>query len=523
MNIAALLQQQADLQPDAVAIWDSVGGRERATTFASLAHQSAQAAALLSRHGLRAGDAVLILQPMSAELYTALTACFHLGLVAMFLDPSAGLRHVERCCELQAPAAFVASAKAHLLRLVSPALRHIPRQFAIGFAVPGAVPWRAAKALPEMADIAVADRDTPALLTFTSGSTGQPKAALRTHRFLLAQHRVLARTLGLTAGTVDLATLPVFVLANLASGVTSVIPQADLRFPGRIEAGPVLAQMERRGVQTMAASPALLERLVEECERKGLLLNGLRKVFTGGAPVFPGLLQRLGQVCPQAEIVAVYGSTEAEPIAEIALRNIQLDDYESMRGGAGLLAGPAVEEMGLRVLPTRWGEPIGPFTASEFELQCLDAGQVGEIVVSGDHVLTGYLHGRDEEETKFRVADQVWHRTGDLGQLDAQGRLWLLGRASARIVDSRGVLYPFAVECMVSSVPGVRRSALVSLDGKRVLAIDWITQTESALREVERLLAPFGIDAVRSVSIPVDARHNAKVDYPALLARLGKG
>ena len=73
--------------------------------------------------------------------------------------------------------------------------------------------------------------DDEALITFTSGSTGAAKAAVRTHGFLLAQHAVLARDLELQAGEVDLTTLPIFVLANLASGVCSVIPDVDMRAP----------------------------------------------------------------------------------------------------------------------------------------------------------------------------------------------------------------------------------------------------------------------------------------------------
>src|SRR4029077_2703793 len=89
--------------------------------------------------------------------------------------------------------------------------------------------------------------DTPALIRFTSGSTGQPKGAVRTHGFLLEQQRVIEKSLRLVAGDVDLATLPMFVLANLASGVTSIIPPADLRAPGAIDPMPVVRQIREFG------------------------------------------------------------------------------------------------------------------------------------------------------------------------------------------------------------------------------------------------------------------------------------
>ena len=90
-------------------------------------------------------------------------------------------------------------------------------------------------------------------------------------------------------------------------------------------------------------------------------------------------------------------------------------------------------EIEVRILPDKWGEPIGSFTHAELEAQSLPAGETGEIVVSGPHVLGGYLHGRGDSETKFRVNGTVWHRTGDAGYFDDTGRLWLMGRCAVNI------------------------------------------------------------------------------------------
>src|SRR5207248_1266087 len=125
-----------------------------------------------------------------------------------------------------------------------------------------------------------------------------------------------------------------------------------------------------------------------------------------------------------------------------------------------------------RILPDRWGTPIGPFTADEFRAQCLGPDRPGEIVVTGDHVLKGYLNGRGDAEMKFRVGDQVWHRTGDAGRVDEGGRLWLLGRCAARVGEGDGALYPFCVEAAATAWPGVARSAVVAVDGERVLVVE---------------------------------------------------
>lgn len=515
MNLMTLLQAQAQIRPRAAAIIAPDG----APTFLELDRAAAQTAALLQAAGLRTGDPVLVLQPMSAALYVSLLAIFRLGLVATFLDPSAGRAHIERCCALYPPQGFIGLGRAHLLRLLAPALRRIPHKFSTGVGLPGTVSLRAAARMSPHESIATVTAETPALVTFTSGSTGEPKAAVRTHGFLLTQHAVLAHHLELVPGEVDICTLPIFALANLASGVTSVIPDAELRRPGAIDPAPVWAQCGARGASRSAASPAFFECLIEHGERNGLQLRNMSKLYTGGAPVFPTLLERLQKIAPLAQVVAVYGSTEAEPIAHIKWKDIHGRDFEAMRAGKGLLAGVPVKDIELGILRDQWGTPVAPCTRAQFAQECMPAGEAGEIVVSGAHVLRGYLGRRGDAETKFEVDGVRWHRTGDAGYLDAYGRLWLLGRASARVSDARGVLFPFSVECAATTVPGVRRSALVSHRGRRLLVVEASRTLD--LDGLRSRLAWAQLDAVHQVErIPVDKRHNAKVDYPALTKRI---
>jgi acyl-CoA synthetase (AMP-forming)/AMP-acid ligase II len=240
--------------------------------------------------------------------------------------------------------------------------------------------------------------------------------------------------------------------------------------------------------------------------------------------VFPHVVRTLATVAPEARIVAVYGSTEAEPIAHIAHDEIGAADMAAMAEGGGLLAGAPVPAIRVRVLPDRWGTPLGPYTAAELDALVLPPGASGEIVVSGPHVLPGYLDGRGDDETKFRVDGTVWHRTGDAGYLDERGRLWLLGRCAARISDEQGTLYPFAVECAASALPNVHRVAMVRHDGRRALVVEPRYQTQPMdLAQLRGAVAWAGIAEIMPVEhIPVDRRHNAKVDYPALKRMLAK-
>jgi acyl-CoA synthetase (AMP-forming)/AMP-acid ligase II len=496
-------------------------------SYAALERAVAAAASRLSDACVGKDMRVLVLGPMSIDLYTAVVALFRVGATAVFVDPSSGFRNLDACVARVRPHAFVGVPRAHLLRLVSPALRAVPVKLTMARVVDaGREPVRA----PETSPVP-REHGSPAMITFTSGATGTPKAAVRSHGFLLAQHRALTRTLALEAGDVDMATLPIVLLANLASGVTSIIPDADLRAPGAIRPGPVLHQLHRRRAGRIVASPAFLERLVQALEQSGERLTNVSRIVTGGAPVFPALLDRLARMAPSASIVAVYGSTEAEPIASVDRRDLGVDDRQAMRKGAGLLAGVPEPGVELRILPDRWGRPQRFSSPADLDRAVLGHGQTGEIVVAGEHVLGGYLDGVGDDETKIHAGDRVWHRTGDAGYLDAAGRLWLLGRCAARVQDADGVVYPFAVECAASDVAAVARSAFVSHRGRRLLVVEpradgagsraALTPADLRAALMERL-AWARLSDVRIVGrVPVDRRHNAKVDYPALARMLG--
>lgn len=517
MNIAEILHSQAQQRFDAPAIIDIYRGIDRVTTFGKLEEASARGATLLLESGLRNGDTVLVFQPMSAELYIALIALFRMEMTAMFLDPSSGRDHIERCCAVRPPVAMIASAKAHLLRLLSPALRRIPLHFSFDSFLPATIAWSRSNRLVPNLSINPCASDTPALITFTSGSTSQPKATVRSHGFLVEQHRVLEQAIHLTPGATDLTTLPVFVLANLASGVTSLIPDADLSRPGSIKAEPVLRQIKRYRPSSVAGSPALIERICDTSESLGNTISGFRYVFTGGAPVFPCHLDRFTATFPGADVIAVYGSTEAEPISRTAMKEMTTADLDAMSAGAGLLTGKPVAEISVRVISPQSGTPLGRLDEKQFSSICLTEGKTGEIVVSGGHVLQGYLNGTGDEETKFRVDGRVWHRTGDSGYFDDRGRLWLMGRTSAVINDEHGELYPFAVECAVSRFSGIARAAVVRRHAKRILFLQLRKDSLIDTDAVSNALSWAQLDEVRMIDeIPLDRRHNAKVDYSRL-------
>jgi len=521
MNLYTVFSRQFAERPEATALIDA--RNDRSWSYAELNNTCAQVASRLKAAGLRKGDAVLLFVPMSVALYVSLLACFRLGLVAVIIDPGGGRVYINRCCSLYPPRAFIGTPKAHLLRLLVSSLRAIPNKFSIGMPVPGATRLSLDTTLSESVAVADVEDSAAALVSFTSGSTGSPKAAVRSHGFLLAQHRAISNNHCAAAGTKNLPLFPVFVLSNLASGVTSILVDVDLRRPERIDAAALIHAIGRYQPHSLGAPPVVLSRVIEYCDQHRLNLSQKLTVYSGGAPVFPALLSDFTRIAPNAQLVSVYGSTEAEPIALSAYENNGSGSKASSDRRKGLLAGMPVHEISLRIIRDSAQDVKSKMSTGAFAEICLCSDEIGEIVVSGEHVLQTYLNGNGDAENKIQVDGRIWHRTGDAGSLDSDGRLWLAGRCQARLEDDRGISYPLGIEAVAQEVGNVERAALVTLQGDRVLLVACKQVCQNMVeQEIRPRLVGAGIDVLRFMSsLPVDRRHNGKIDYARLYKLLG--
>jgi acyl-coenzyme A synthetase/AMP-(fatty) acid ligase len=463
--------RRLEASPERLAL---VGADAQRLTYADLDRWSVALGAAYRRAGIGAGVRVLVALGMTPTLYAVLMALWRLGAVAVFPEPAAGLAGLAHAVRMASPRAYVGPSWLHALCRCWPGLPRLGRRLP---ATTEQASGRGATLPPGV--------DDPALITFTSGSTGRPKGIVRSHGFLRAQLEALTPLLAGGADDVDLVSLPMFVLANLGLGTPSVIPDGPLRRPAAMEAARLRLQMAAHGVTRLVAPPSVCAVLAEG----GGAPLPLRRIATGGGPVFPNLLRALAAAAPQAEIVAVYGSTEAEPIAHVALSALSAEDWRAMETGGGLPAGHVVPQVRLRL-------------------------EDGEIVVTGPNVNKAYLDAADDARAKRRIDGEIWHATGDAGRLDPAGRLWLLGRVEARIGD----LHPFAVEAAALAWPGVRQAALVPVGGPPVLAVSGTAEHEPGWRE--RATAFPGLALRRVERIPLDRRHNAKVDYPRLRSML---
>ena len=203
----------------------------------------------------------------------------------------------------------------------------------------------------------------------------------------------------------------------------------------------------------------------------------------------------------------MYGSTEAEPIAEQDVTDLELEDiYKTIRGN-GILAGKVVGVTDCKIINSK-EKVIGSITKEEFiNMQTED---VGEIVVTGDNVLKGYVGGYGDKENKFSVDGTIYHRTGDLGIIDETGRLWLRGRVKNPYFD---------VEASLHAQFKLGKIAMVEKDNKLILVLDK-SSMDKKINEQELIdsISFKKIDEIKYVDrIPVDKRHSTKVDYNTLI------
>jgi len=530
MNVLTVLRRIATEVPDRPAL--VMGDAGNATiSFGALWERVDRTSAGLRRLGLEAGDRAIVMIPMSIDLYVALLAVLKMGAVAVFVDPWIGPRQIASFAAFAEPRAWLGIPKSHVLRLFSKRLRAIPLAVTTGRRL-GPLPARATLAELEAergdGEIAAVASDASALVTFTSGSSGEPKGANRTHRFLLAQHAALAAEFPACQGDVDMPMFPVFALNNLASGVPSVVPEMDFRHVDRVDGARVLAQLRRHGVTTCTASPPFFDRLAAELDRH-TERPALRRILTGGAPVSDAQLRAWREILPGSEILVVYGSTEAEPVAHLAAGE-RLEAVNPHRPlTPGFCAGRPTDRLGSKIIRIHDGPvELGPRGWGDWELP---SGEIGELIVSGDHVGRDYFRnpGAVRENKIVDAGGVIWHRMGDTGSFDPEGRFWLAGRVHSTIRRGGALIHPQLVEQAAQGNDSrIRRLAAVGLPdaalGERLVIV---AEAESGVEgdvAVRLAAAGFAADEIRVTSdpLPVDPRHNSKIDYGRLRARLSR-
>jgi len=501
-NITNILYDITKHTPNKVALIHN----NKKTTYIKLENDVLKAVSKLRSKGIGYGDKVLVFIPMSKDLYVTLLALWHIGAAAVFLDAWAVKNSLNYAAELTNCKAFIGIPKAFALLFSSRTLRRLPIKIMAYDSY-----YKNANQASKSSVAEVLDSDT-ALITFTTGSTGLPKAANRTHQFLISQHKVIAEHLKPKNNDVDLVTLPIFVLTNLASGITSLIPEMNHRKPECFDEAEMLNFIKEYNVTTMAGSPIIFLKLAIFINQNSYKYRPkIRSINLGGAPVFIPDAKLLVEAFPSTKIEIVYGSTEAEPISSVCA-----NDLIKCSEAKGLYVGKVNKNVNLRIISDiSKGSDID--SEEELDRITLPHNNVGEICVSGIHILKEYYNcPKAQAVNKISLDSGIWHRTGDAGFINSNGELYLMGRLKHSFTHKGSIYYLFPLETKLKENPNIMESTYISKNEELILAVEGKNINDLELKEYlmsNNLPIP---DEVIRTKIPRDPRHNSKIDYDKL-------
>jgi acyl-CoA synthetase (AMP-forming)/AMP-acid ligase II/pimeloyl-ACP methyl ester carboxylesterase len=510
------------------------GHAPRVVSWRLLSRRVRQIAAGLTRVGVERGDRVSLLIPPGADLTAVLYACLRIGAVVVVADAGLGLGGLTRAVRGARPDHVVGAAAG---LTAARALGWPGQRISTTRLAPGV--HQALGVAHVLADVAELGRDEElppppaaadtAAVLFTSGSTGPAKGVVYTHAQLSALCQALAGQYGVGPGTGLVAGFAPFALLGPALGARSVTPDMNVTSPKTLTAKAVAAAVTEANLGTESTvvflSPAALANVVATADT---LLpadrNALERVklfLSAGAPVSESLLSAASALMPAASAHTPYGMTEGLLMTDVSLPGIR--DAAGADGPGGVCVGTPAATTQVRISALdEHGNAVGAPTDAP--------GITGEIVVSAPHLKDHYdrLWLLNRSVTR-NTPDGTgrWHRTGDIGHLDEQGRLWVEGRLPHVITTAAGVLTPVGPEQAIESVPAVARAAVVGVGPAGTQQVVAVVETNPPARRVSLADAGLAASARGSVSLPIaavlvvprlptDIRHNSKINRALL-------
>ena len=463
---------------------------ERVVTFEEVRNAALAKGADLAALGVKGGDRVFLLGWNSPEWVVNFWACLCAGAVPVLANAWWSAAEVANGAAALQPALVLADARA---AEKIPALCH-------------SGPWAIDPEgdAPAMQAGSGGEEET-ALVIFTSGTSGQPKAVVLSHRAVLARlqmtlhvTRKLPHQLDDSARDVTLITGPLFHVGGMQSLLRAVVVGDTLVFPrGKYDPDEVLELIERHKVNRWNAVPTMVSRLLERPDVARRDLSSLKSISVGGAPVHAELVQRIRTALPSVSprIPTGYGLTE---------------------NGGQATASAGSEQLG------ELGSSGRPLPCVEVSFLAHPGLPDGEILLRSPTHMSGYF-GLDESP----IDPEGWLHTGDLGRLDDKGNLWITGRCKDMIIRGGENIAPAAVERALTVIPGVAEAAVFGVPhpdlGEEVMAVVVVEGDRTAEQlkaQLRTTLASFAVPSrwrLQREKLPTNQA--GKIDKTALAAQ----
>jgi acyl-CoA synthetase (AMP-forming)/AMP-acid ligase II len=477
--------------------------------------------------------AALFVKP-GLDLVALAFALLKIGVVPVLIDGGIGRKNVIECIKQARPEIFIGIPQAFLLRSL------YKREFnsvIFSFITSKYLPFVNAIALEDVkeyrrgfaGEACSRARDELIFLLFTSGSTGPPKGVVYTPGILEGQLAALRETFHLTPNDVDMPIIPALVIGTLSLGMTVVVPPLNPVAPLSVNPRVIADVVNTCRVTFSFGSPAIWGKIAAYCRKKRIGFPHLKRLVVAGAPTSTKTLRVLKDIVPNGHFFTPLGATECTPITNISSEEIAQSLLNRQESGAGFCVGHPTRDHVIQIIGIVEGDIPHIDHAT-----LLTTGKIGEIIVKGPVVTKDYYNNAaaTRKAKIYESNGDVWHRTGDVGYLDEQGRLWFCGRKSHICEYGGERYYSVQVEHCFNSLAGIERVALVNVSRseERILALCIETTrrfvgskskaliaknvTETALRRG----VPVKLILFYPKAFPVDKRHHAKIERHLIAA-----
>ncbi|HEY1045952.1 MAG TPA: AMP-binding protein [Bacteroidia bacterium] len=419
---------------------------------------------------------VLMLHPLSHDLLAMVLALMGRGNPLVFVEEWTRFSDLKQCVKQTDCKYMLCNWKLNILRTFVPwasGLKRLPIN---------------ANSVSEPFDLKEFDKQRSALISFSSGSSGQPKSIVRTQGNLHAQFEALSKVIVRNEQSVMCTNFAAVILLNLGLGIGTLISEnirlsnlAKSDFKGLYE------ELKKYSVSNLAFSPFLMRNLANIIEQKNWERLKLKQIICGGSPVYPSFVQSFESAFIVEEILLTYGSSEAEPIA-----HCRGEELKSNAQKNGLFIGKPVTEIECKLMDSD-GTLFGPEKAFK----------AGEIVVSGEHVVTDYIGGKGQNN-KLNIHGKTYHLCGDRAYFDENGALFLLGQSRFEddIYENEKALY---------GIKGVKY--ITEFKGNVYLEVLSESNKAQVMDQIKTIRPS---SKVICLQMPVDRRHKGKIKYAEL-------
>ncbi|MBF0450652.1 MAG: AMP-binding protein [Candidatus Magnetomorum sp.] len=434
-------------------------------TYRQFNQQSDDIARGLQRSGVVRGTKTALQMTPGVEWFTVAYALLKIGAVPVLIQPSLGFRHMAQCIKAVEPEALIISPKFQMLPLLYPGnyqsvhlqINTDRRWLKKGLSLvdlqqnePG--PFQVTESR---------DQDPGMIIFSTTNETETPKPILLTHKVLNAIADLLTSVMDSSSDSVFFTTFPLFMILAPSMGIRQIVPSSQSMKGLKINPRMIVESVWDHGITHLLMSPTHLMVLEDFLKDAGIFLPSIQRMLSWGEAFPAQELQKLHYfINDQTQVFPLYGMAEAPVVTTLGSHEIVSETQIKTERGFGICQGKVIENMQMRVIEVS-DRPIDNWSDDLL----IEEAIIGELVVKGEAVSKKYSNNVTADAlTKIPDGKDMWHRTGDVGWLDAKGYFWFCGRKKDRIIVSEDeTLYTIPCEAVFLRHQRVHRCIIVGV------------------------------------------------------------